>query len=176
VLDSICCTVVSHAVSYVPHDTDVSMQLLSTGHKQNDSVFTLSLAQPLTLHGHVWCPVSDGRAWCPVPGGGADALLFGALAVFIGCALYSRLSAVWALIAGQGVKPLLHTSTRIQPSSRSRGPAPGRVASVPADTDSGKLIQASTMRVLASGQQQRHDNSSGCNTLTRTLHQPHLLC
>ena len=43
---------------------------------------------------------ADARTWCPVPGGGADALLFASLAVFICCALYSRLSAVWVLLAG----------------------------------------------------------------------------
>lgn len=46
---------------------------------------------------------ADAHQWCPVPGGGADALLFGALAVFVGCALYSRLSAVWTLLAGEDV-------------------------------------------------------------------------
>jgi hypothetical protein len=39
--------------------------------------------------------------FCPVPGGGADALLFAAVAVALSCILYHRLSAVWVLLAGE---------------------------------------------------------------------------
>jgi hypothetical protein len=47
------------------------------------------------------CCVTEAANWCPVPGGGADALLFAGLAVFCSCALYSKLSAVWVLLAGE---------------------------------------------------------------------------
>ncbi|KAF8062812.1 NHX7 [Scenedesmus sp. PABB004] len=54
--------------------------------------------QNVTYAHRVWN--DDARAWCPVPGGGADALLFAGLAVFASCATYSRLSAIWVLMAG----------------------------------------------------------------------------
>lgn len=65
---------------------------------QGSSAEQITPIKPQLLCGAVCC--ADARRWCPVPGGGADVLLFGALTVFVGCALYSRLSAVWALAAG----------------------------------------------------------------------------
>uniref|UniRef100_A0A383V5V1 Cation/H+ exchanger transmembrane domain-containing protein n=1 Tax=Tetradesmus obliquus TaxID=3088 RepID=A0A383V5V1_TETOB len=56
------------------------------------------LTQNVTYEHRVYDP--DTLNWCPVPGGGADALLFAGLAVFCSCALYSKLSAVWVLLAG----------------------------------------------------------------------------
>eukprot|EP00882_Tetradesmus_deserticola_P018820 GHRQ01020212.1.p2 GENE.GHRQ01020212.1~~GHRQ01020212.1.p2 ORF type:complete len:180 (+),score=69.88 GHRQ01020212.1:283-822(+) len=56
------------------------------------------LSQNVTYEHRVYDP--DSLNWCPVPGGGADALLFAGLAVFCSCALYSKLSAVWVLLAG----------------------------------------------------------------------------
>jgi hypothetical protein len=48
-----------------------------------------------------------------VPGGGADALLFAGVAVFAACVLYSRLSAVWTLLAGKKIKrAAAHTPPR----------------------------------------------------------------
>eukprot|EP00878_Enallax_costatus_P047164 GHUV01057584.1.p1 GENE.GHUV01057584.1~~GHUV01057584.1.p1 ORF type:complete len:129 (+),score=28.10 GHUV01057584.1:197-583(+) len=54
--------------------------------------------QNVTYSHRVYDP--DANNWCPVPGGGADALLFAGVAVLCSCALYSRLSAIWVLLAG----------------------------------------------------------------------------
>jgi hypothetical protein len=64
-------------------------------------------------------PCADAHSWCPVPGGGADALLFGALAVFAGALLYSKLSAVWALLAGKAGCQRKHKSAQQRLGQRS---------------------------------------------------------
>lgn len=78
------------------HGCHMRTHLVSSWSVSDSCIFSINVSRSASASS-----APDANSWCPVPGGGADALLFAALAVFMGCLLYSRLSSVWTLLAGQ---------------------------------------------------------------------------